>query len=112
MSEPLVIVGNGMAAACLCEELVQRAIGRYAVSVIREERLAYDRVLLSSNTVSQNMFLNIFFVRHNSTAAVDLSFAIQANDRESFVSVFVSRINAVASQKEYYNVTEDHDRLS
>jgi nitrite reductase (NADH) large subunit len=49
MSEPLVIVGNGMAAACLCEELAQRALGRYAVAVIGEEpRLAYNRVLLSS----------------------------------------------------------------
>jgi nitrite reductase (NADH) large subunit len=49
MSEPLVIVGNGMAAACLCEELTQRALGRYAVAVIGEEpRLAYNRVLLSS----------------------------------------------------------------
>ena len=49
MSEPLVIVGNGMAAACLCEELAQRALGRYAVTVIGEEpRLAYNRVLLSS----------------------------------------------------------------
>src|ERR1700756_4815437 len=49
MSEPIVIVGNGMAAACLCEELAQRALGRYAVTVIGEEpRLAYNRVLLSS----------------------------------------------------------------
>ena len=49
MSEPLVIVGNGMPAACLCEELAQRGLGRYAVAVIREEpRLAYNRVLLSS----------------------------------------------------------------
>src|SRR5260370_25359799 len=49
MSEPVVIVGNGMAAACLCEELAQRALGRYAVAVIGEEpRLAYNRVPLSS----------------------------------------------------------------
>jgi nitrite reductase (NADH) large subunit len=49
MSEPLVIVGNGMAAARLCEELSARALGRYAVAVIGEEpRLAYNRVLLSS----------------------------------------------------------------
>ncbi len=49
MSEPLVIVGNGMAAARLCEQLAQRALGRYAVAVIGEEpRLAYNRVLLSS----------------------------------------------------------------
>jgi nitrite reductase (NADH) large subunit len=49
MSEPLVIVGNGMAAARLCEELARRALGRYAIAVIGEEpRLAYNRVLLSS----------------------------------------------------------------
>ena len=49
MSEPLVIVGNGMAAARLCEELVERACGRYAIAVVGEEpRLAYNRVLLSS----------------------------------------------------------------
>jgi nitrite reductase (NADH) large subunit len=51
MSEPLVIIGNGMAAARLCEELLQRALGRYAIAVIGEEpRLAYNynRVLLSS----------------------------------------------------------------
>jgi nitrite reductase (NADH) large subunit len=49
MSEPLVIIGNGLAAARLCEELSKRALGRYAVAVIGEEpRLAYNRVLLSS----------------------------------------------------------------
>ncbi|WP_316228744.1 NAD(P)/FAD-dependent oxidoreductase [Bradyrhizobium sp. SZCCHNR1045] len=49
MSEPLVIVGNGMAAARLVEELSKTALGRYAVAVIGEEpRLAYNRVLLSS----------------------------------------------------------------
>src|SRR4249919_2907505 len=49
MSEPLVIVGNGMAAARFCEELVDRALGRYAIAVVGEEpRLAYNRVLLSS----------------------------------------------------------------
>lgn len=49
MSEPLVVVGNGMAAARLVEELATRALGRYAVAVVGEEpRLAYNRVLLSS----------------------------------------------------------------
>jgi nitrite reductase (NADH) large subunit len=49
MSEPLVIIGNGMAAARLCEELSQRALGRYAIAVVgKEPRLAYNRVLLSS----------------------------------------------------------------
>ncbi len=49
MSEPLVIIGNGMAAARLCEELSRRALGRYAIAVVgKEPRLAYNRVLLSS----------------------------------------------------------------
>jgi nitrite reductase (NADH) large subunit len=49
MSEPLVIVGNGMAAMRLVEELTKRALGRYAIAVVGEEpRLAYNRVLLSS----------------------------------------------------------------
>ena len=49
MSEPLVIIGNGMAAARLVDELARRALGRYAIAVIGEEpRLAYNRVLLSS----------------------------------------------------------------
>jgi nitrite reductase (NADH) large subunit len=49
LSEPLVIVGNGMAAAKLVEELAGTALGRYAVAVIGDEpRLAYNRVLLSS----------------------------------------------------------------
>jgi nitrite reductase (NADH) large subunit len=49
MSESLVIVGNGMAAARLVDELAKVALGRYAVAVIgAEPRLAYNRVLLSS----------------------------------------------------------------
>ncbi len=49
MSEPLVIVGNGMAAMRLVEELSKRALGRYSVAVVGEEpHLAYNRVLLSS----------------------------------------------------------------
>ncbi len=49
MSEPLVIVGNGMAAMRLVEELARRALGRYAIAVVGEEpRLAYNRILLSS----------------------------------------------------------------
>ena len=42
MSEPLVIVGNGMAAARLVDELAKVALGRYAIAVIGDEpRLAY-----------------------------------------------------------------------
>jgi nitrite reductase (NADH) large subunit len=49
VSEPLVIVGNGMAAARLVDELAKTALGRYSIAVIGEEpRLAYNRVLLSS----------------------------------------------------------------
>lgn len=49
MGEPLVIIGNGMAAAKLVEELSRVALGRYAIAVVGEEpRLAYNRVLLSS----------------------------------------------------------------
>src|ERR1700720_698080 len=49
LSEPLVIVGNGMAAARLVDELTKIALGRYAIAVIgAEPRLAYNRVLLSS----------------------------------------------------------------
>src|SRR6202171_3521355 len=43
------MVGNGMAAARLVEELTKIAQGRYAIAVIGDEpRLAYNRVLLSS----------------------------------------------------------------
>src|SRR5262245_17097208 len=49
MSEPLVVIGNGMASARLVEELARRTLGRYAVAVIgAEPRLAYNRVLLSA----------------------------------------------------------------
>jgi nitrite reductase (NADH) large subunit len=49
MRESLVIVGNGMAAARLVEEVSKRAPGRFDVRVIGEEpRHAYNRVLLSS----------------------------------------------------------------
>lgn len=48
MAEPLIIVGNGMAATRLADELSRRALGRYSVAVIGDEpRLAYNRVLLS-----------------------------------------------------------------
>lgn len=62
MSEPLVIIGNGMAAARFVEELATRALGRYAIAVIGDEpRLAYNRVLLSSvlagETTSQDIEL-------------------------------------------------------
>jgi NAD(P)H-nitrite reductase large subunit len=49
VSEPLVIVGNGMTAARLVDELTRYALARHAIGVIGDEqRLAYNRVLLSS----------------------------------------------------------------
>jgi nitrite reductase (NADH) large subunit len=49
MSEPLVIIGNGMAAMRLVERLGKQALGRYAIAVVGDEpHLAYNRVLLSS----------------------------------------------------------------
>src|SRR6202051_4238593 len=49
MSEPLVVIGNGMAAARLVDEMARRALGRFAIAVIGEEPLlAYNRVLLSA----------------------------------------------------------------
>jgi nitrite reductase (NADH) large subunit len=48
MAEPLIIVGKGMAATRLVDELSQRSLGRYSIAVIgAEDRLAYNRVLLS-----------------------------------------------------------------
>ena len=49
MSEPLVIVGQGMAGTKLAEELSRRALGRYSIILVGDEpRRAYNRVLLSS----------------------------------------------------------------
>jgi len=38
MSEPLAVVGNGMAATRFVDELMQRALGRYSVIVIEPNR--------------------------------------------------------------------------
>jgi nitrite reductase (NADH) large subunit len=47
--EPLVIIGNGMAAARLVQELTACAPTAYAITVIGDEPgLAYNRILLSS----------------------------------------------------------------
>ncbi|WGJ15869.1 FAD-dependent oxidoreductase [Methylocapsa sp. D3K7] len=49
MGEPLVVIGNGMAATRFVDELMQNALGRYSVIVVgAEPRLSYNRVLLSS----------------------------------------------------------------
>src|SRR5262249_19269725 len=60
MSEPLVVIGNGMAAARLVEELAKRALGRHAVAVVGDEpRLAYNRVLLSALLAEEVGFSDI-----------------------------------------------------
>ena len=49
MSEPLIIVGQGMAGTKLADELCQRALGRYSIILVGAEPYrAYNRVLLSS----------------------------------------------------------------
>ena len=49
MRERLLIIGGGMAATRLVEEMVACAPGRFAITVIgAEERIPYNRVLLSS----------------------------------------------------------------
>ena len=49
MGEPLVIIGKGMAATKLVEELTSTQLGRYSIVVIgTEPRRSYNRVLLSS----------------------------------------------------------------
>jgi len=49
MSEPLVVVGNGLAATRLVDELTREAPSRYDVTVIGSEpRPSYNRVLLSA----------------------------------------------------------------
>lgn len=49
MGESLVIIGKGMAATKLVEELTSRQLGRYDIMVIGSEpRRSYNRVLLSS----------------------------------------------------------------
>src|SRR5438477_651142 len=56
----LIVIGNGMAAARMVEELAKRALGRYAVAVIGDEpRLAYNRVLLSALLAEEVGFADI-----------------------------------------------------
>jgi nitrite reductase (NADH) large subunit len=60
MSDPLIVIGNGMAAARFVEEVSKRALGRYAIAVVGEEpRLAYNRVLLSALLADEVAFADI-----------------------------------------------------
>lgn len=60
MGEPLVVIGNGMAAARFVDELTTRALGRYSIAVIGNEgKLAYNRVLLSSVLANETQLADI-----------------------------------------------------
>jgi nitrite reductase (NADH) large subunit len=60
MGEPLVVIGNGMAAARFVDELTTRALGRYSIAVIGNEgKLAYNRVLLSSVLANETPLADI-----------------------------------------------------
>ena len=48
MAEQLLVIGNGMAGMRMVESLLQRAPGRYAITVIgREPQVNYNRIMLS-----------------------------------------------------------------
>ncbi|RJT27088.1 nitrite reductase large subunit NirB [Buttiauxella izardii] len=48
MTRRLIVIGNGMAAIRLVEQIVARAAGRFAITVFGEEpALSYNRILLS-----------------------------------------------------------------
>lgn len=60
MGEPLVVIGNGMAAARFVDELTTRALGRYSIAVVGNEgKLAYNRVLLSSVLANETPIADI-----------------------------------------------------
>ncbi len=60
MSEPLIVIGNGMAATRFVEEMQKRALGKFAIAVIgAEPRLAYNRVLLSALLADEVGFSDI-----------------------------------------------------
>ena len=64
MSEPLVVIGNGMAAARFVEELRCARSAAMRIAVVGEEpRLAYNRVLLSSVLAGE-----VAAVRHRAKA--------------------------------------------
>ena len=57
MTQQLVVIGNGMAAMRMVETLLQRAPGRYAITVIgREAQGNYNRVLLSPVLAGEKAF--------------------------------------------------------
>ena len=57
MVQQLVVIGNGMAAMRMVETLLQRAPGRYAITVIgREAQGNYNRVLLSPVLAGEKAF--------------------------------------------------------
>ena len=60
MTEKLVIVGNGMAPGRMLEHLIERAPGRYAVTIFNAEpRVNYDRIMLSPVLSGEKAFEEI-----------------------------------------------------
>ena len=118
MSEPLVIVGNGMAAARLVDELAKVALGRYAIAVIGDEpRLAYNRVLLSSvlagETASQDIELQAGLVVARSRRHPEIwlhrhrdrsSAAASSRSRTTRASLFSKLVLATGSRPLRLNV--------
>src|SRR5579863_9636190 len=74
MTEKLVIVGNGMAPGRMLEHLIERAPGRYAVTIFNAEpRVNYDRIMLSPVLSGEKSFEEIiihgdgWYVKHGVT---------------------------------------------
>jgi nitrite reductase (NADH) large subunit len=83
MGRKLVIVGNGMAAARLAEELSLRAPGRHAVAVVgAEPHPAYNRVLLSS-VLAGDRRLDEIGMAGGGGAVLHAGERVQRIDRES-----------------------------
>src|SRR5579863_9736659 len=60
MTEKLVIVGNGMAPGRMLEHLIERAPGRYQVTIFNAEpRVNYDRIMLSPVLSGEKKFEDI-----------------------------------------------------
>src|SRR3954469_5509711 len=60
LKKRLVVIGNGMAAGRVLDELFARAPDRYAVSIFgAEPRVNYDRIMLSPVLAGEKAFADI-----------------------------------------------------
>src|SRR5580704_12568824 len=69
------------------------------------------RLQRRDNTVSRNMFLNIFFVHHNSIAAAEHGSDFRKSGERSVTFLSVEWTPS-RPKRSAYNATQDHDRLS